>query len=168
MEALIVLFFLFLIPSLGDGKKKAQQKREAEQRAFRQMQDELEREQAEEAQRMSAGEGEQRRTEMERETARRAAQTEARQASEPGLYQQVAFAHAVEESSACTADWQEEVRLHTSRQPAGNRAQEESPQKPKRRNPYAALFTPEGVRNGMILSEVLGARGGRFGKRIGR
>ena len=41
MEALIVLFFLFLIPSLGNGKKKAQQKREAEQRVFRQMQEDV-------------------------------------------------------------------------------------------------------------------------------
>ena len=31
---------------------------------------------------------------------------------------------------------------------------------------YAKLFTAEGVRNGIILSEVLGTRGGRFGKRI--
>ena len=169
MEVIIVLFFLFLVSSLGESKKKAKQKRQAEQRVFRQMQEELEREQAEAARRMSAGEGEQHQPALESEAAKRVAQAAAHQAVEAEIYRQVAFAHATEESSACTEDWQEEVRLHARPRPMGNRPMEnKTPQGAKRYNPYAKLFTAEGVRNGIILSEVLGTRGGRFGKRIGR
>ena len=170
MEVIIVLFFLFLVSSLGESKKKAKQKRQAEQRVFRQMQEELEREQEEAARRMSAGEGEQRQTELEREAAIHVVQAAAHQAAEAEIYRQVAFAHATEESSACTENWQEEVRLHARPQPMGNNRPmaNKTPQGGKRYNPYAKLFTAEGVRNGIILSEVLGTRGGRFGKRIGR
>lgn len=124
MEVIIVLFFLFLVSSLGESKKKAKQKRQAEQRVFRQVQEELEREQAEAARRMSAGEGEQHQTVLESEAAKRVAQAAAHQAVEAEIYRQVAFAHATEESSACTEDWQEEVRLHARPRPMGNRPME--------------------------------------------
>ena len=169
MEVVIVLFFLFLVSSLGESKKKAKQRRQAEQQVFLQMQEELEREQAEETQRLNREADSRRQTELEREAVQRAAKAAEYQAKEPELYQQIAFAHATEESSACTEDWQEEVRLHARPQPMGNQPMgHKTPQEPKRYNPYAKLFTAEGVRNGVILSEVLGTRGGRFGKRTGR
>lgn len=168
MEVIIVLLFLFLVSGLGDRKKKAQQKRQVEQQVFRHMQEDLEREQAEEAQRLNREADSQRQTELEREAMQRAAKAAEYQAKEPELYQQIAFAHATEESSACTEDWQEEVRLHTQPPAAYRPPEKEQPQSAGRYAAYAKLFTVEGLRNGIILSEVLGTRGGRFGKRIGR
>lgn len=190
MEVLVVLFLLFLFSSLGDNKKKQQQKREAEQRAFRQMQEDMERQEAEAAKHMSADEGQRRATEMEREKQKelkqrlqqaqreRMAQQAAAQARvEPAEYRppqptveqraQVAFAHATEESSACTDDWAEEVRLH-ARPPRAQAPAAATYASQRKVNPYAALFTEQGLRNGVIVSEILGSRGGRHGRRIGR
>lgn len=190
MEVLVVLFLLFLFSSLGDSKKKGQQKREAERRAFRQMQEEMERQEAEAAKHMSADEGQRRATEMEREQHRERAQRLQQQAAERAAQQaaaqaqprpeeyrppqptveqraQVAYAHATEEASACTDDWAEEVRLHA--QPARARATAATGYAaPQKTDPYAALFTEQGLRNGVILSEILASRGGRHGRRVGR
>lgn len=187
MEVLVVLFLLFLFSSLGDNKKKAQRQRENQQRAFRQMQEEMERQEAEQAQRMSADQGQWRATEMEREKQQALKQRLQQQAAErvaaaqappraedyrppqPTVAQraQVAYAHATEESSACTDDWAEEVRLH-ARPPRAQAPAAAGYAAPPKTNPYAALFTEQGLRNGVVVSEILGSRGGRHGRRVGR